>query len=83
MSVAYNGKIIQIIEEKKDINWKKKIFERARRSPWVRVMIKNDKNQILLTREFRYELNDFDRRLPWWKVFDTLDEYASILDKWD
>jgi ADP-ribose pyrophosphatase len=34
--------------------------------------------EILLTREFRSELNDWDYRLPGGKVFDTLEEFDTF-----
>ena len=33
-----------------------------------------------MSREFRYELNDWDYRLPGGKVFDSLDDYKSALE---
>jgi ADP-ribose pyrophosphatase len=54
-------------------------FEVARRAPGVRVIIANHSdNTLLLTREFRRELNDWDFRLPGGKVFDTLDEFEAF-----
>jgi hypothetical protein len=46
----------------------------------VRIIIQNEEKKILLTKEFRYELDAYDWRLPGGKVVDTLDEYLSILD---
>ena len=57
-----------------------KWYERAIRPPWVRLLLKNTENKYLLTREFRTEQGSFDYRLPWWKVFDTLDEYLQVRD---
>lgn len=58
-----------------------RVFERARRAPGVRVIIYNAKHDmVLLTREFRSELNGWDYRLPGGKVFDLLDEYAAFRD---
>jgi 8-oxo-dGTP pyrophosphatase MutT (NUDIX family) len=50
------------------------VFEIARRSPGVRLII-CDKDKILLSKEFRKELKGYDYRLPGGKVFDTLKEY--------
>lgn len=52
----------------------------VRRPPGIRALIVNENNQILLSREFRYELNDWDYRLPGGKVFDSLDDYKSALE---
>lgn len=73
-NIKYSGKIIEVVEEKHG----NKIFEIARRSPGVRALIV-DKDKILLSREFRTEINDYDYRLPGGKVFDTLEEYRPHL----
>lgn len=75
-NIKYRGKIIEVIEETHG----NKIFEKARRSPGVRALIVKD-NNILLSREFRYELNDYDYRLPGGKVFDTLTDYSNHLNE--
>ncbi len=55
-----------------------RVFEIARRAPGVRLIISDQVNKkILLTKEFRQELNAWDYRLPGGKVFDTLDEYEA------
>lgn len=51
----------------------------VRRPPGIRALILNENNQILLSREFRYELNDWDYRLPGGKVFDSLADYKIAL----
>jgi len=56
-----------------------RIFEVARRAPGVRVIIADETSKrVLLTKEFRRELNDFDWRLPGGKVFDSLAEYEEF-----
>jgi len=70
IKTLFKGKIIEVIE--KDVAWRK--FEIARRSPWVRIIIR-DGNKILLTKEYRHEHNSYDYRLPGGKVFDTLEEF--------
>jgi ADP-ribose pyrophosphatase len=56
-----------------------RVFEVARRAPGVRVIIADHPNKkVLLTKEFRRELNDWDYRLPGGKVFDTLKEYEAF-----
>ena len=54
----------------------------VRRPPGIRALITDTKNhKILLSREFRYELNDWDFRLLGGKVFDSLNDYKkSILE---
>jgi 8-oxo-dGTP pyrophosphatase MutT (NUDIX family) len=77
--VVYSGKHFKIIHQDMKFGDKTLIFEIARRSPGVRVIITKD-NKILLTKEYRAELEDFDYRLPGGKVFDSLDEYQEAID---
>ena len=77
--IVFQGKIIQVVNQPMVLNNKKIIFEIARRSPGVRLIIRKD-NKFLLTKEHRYETNDFDYRLPGGKVFDTLEEYKKTLN---
>jgi hypothetical protein len=54
-------------------------FEVARRAPGTRLIIADTKaKKVLLTKEFRRELNAADFRLPGGKVFDSLDEYQAF-----
>jgi 8-oxo-dGTP pyrophosphatase MutT (NUDIX family) len=53
-------------------------YERAVRPPGVRLILKNQTGEILLTEEFRSELNRKDFRLPGGKVFDDLDSYLKV-----
>ena len=57
----------------------------VRRPPGVRALIlnKNDNQKILLSKEFRYELDKWDYRLPGGKVFDTLDLYKEAIARND
>lgn len=56
-----------------------RVFEVARRAPGVRMIVADrHKRQIMLTREHRREINDWDFRLPGGKVFDTLDELEAF-----
>ncbi len=73
--IVFSGKIFQIIEQKKGTT----VFEFARRSPGVRLLITNGK-KILLTKEFRTEVNGYDYRLPGGKIFDTMKEYEVTSD---
>ncbi|HRF28964.1 MAG TPA: NUDIX domain-containing protein [Candidatus Saccharibacteria bacterium] len=55
-----------------------RVFEVARRAPGVRVIIADKTNKrVLLTKEFRKELDAWDYRLPGGKVFDTLEEFEA------
>lgn len=52
----------------------------VRRPPGIRALIIDKKaNKILLSKEFRYDLNDWDYRLPGGKVFDSLDDYKKSI----
>lgn len=52
----------------------------VRRSPGIRALIVDkEKKSILFSKEFRYELNDWDLRLPGGKVFDSLEAYKESL----
>lgn len=75
--IIWKWNIVEIIQYEVDINWKNKLFEVARRAPWVRLIIKSEW-KFLLTKEFRWEYNDFDYRLPWWKVFDRIDDMNNF-----
>ena len=67
------GKLFELVHLKQDDG---RVFEVARRAPGVRLII-HDKphGKILLTKEFRHELGEWDYRLPGGKVFDSLDEF--------
>ena len=73
--IVYQGKLIAL--ERLSGKW----YERAVRPPWVRLILKNNEGKILLTREHRMELDDFDYRLPGGKVFDDLESYLQV--RWD
>lgn len=56
-----------------------RVFEVARRAPGVRLIIHDQAaGKILLTKEYRQELGEWDYRLPGGKVFDTLDEFEGF-----
>lgn len=76
--ITYKGKIIEVVEKDVQQGEKVKTFEFARRSPGTRLIIVKD-GKILLTKEFRHELQGYDYRLPGGKVFDTLHEYNDAL----
>lgn len=55
-----------------------RVFEVSRRAPGVRLIIADkDQRAVLLTKEYRQELDAWDYRLPGGKVFDTLESYET------
>lgn len=75
--IVARGRLFELVELPQPDG---RTFELARRAPGVRVIISDrDKRKILLTKEFRRELNDTDYRLPGGKVFDSLAEYEAFL----
>lgn len=72
--IVFQWKIVEVVHQLVKIEDQELVFEIARRSPGVRLII-CDKNKILLTKEYRTELKWYDYRLPGGKVFDTLTEY--------
>jgi len=80
-NICYQGNIIEVVHQTMKIWDKEKVFEFARRSPGTRMIVVNEHNEILITKEWRSEINDYDYRLPGGKVFDTLHEYTTSLQK--
>lgn len=72
--IVFQWKIVEVVHQLVKIDGHELVFEIAKRSPWVRLIICN-KDKILLTKEYRKELKGVDYRLPGGKVFDTLAEY--------
>ena len=71
---AYEGSLFSI--ERDSRGW-----EKAVRAPGVRLILDDQKaGKILLTREFRSELGDYDYRLPGGKVFDSLAEFQTYAE---
>ncbi|MCX6824203.1 MAG: NUDIX domain-containing protein [candidate division SR1 bacterium] len=77
--IVFQGKIIEVVQQTVKIGDKELLREIAKRSPGVRLII-TDGDKILLTKEFRTEVNADDYRLPGGKVFDTLKEYNEHRD---
>lgn len=75
--ILFEGKTFEILNRHFKGN---RVIEIARRSPGVRLIIIKYK-KMLLTKEFRYELDKYDYRLPGGKVFDTLKEYRQAIRK--
>jgi ADP-ribose pyrophosphatase len=72
----YRGGLYRCTSQRMQIgDSKETIFEKVERPPGVRILVQDD-SQMLLSREWRPELNDFDYRLPGGKVFDSWEDYA-------
>lgn len=79
--IVFQGKIVEVVNQPVKIGPTKKVFETARRSPGARLIIPSkDSSKLLITREHRTEVNDWDYRLPGGKVFDSLDEYNNFIN---
>ncbi len=75
-SIYATGKLFELVHVTQPDG---RVFEVARRAPGVRVIIADRKvRKILLTKEFRQELDAYDYRLPGGKVFDSLMEYEAF-----
>lgn len=72
--VFARGKLFELVHEKQQDG---RVFEKARRAPGVRLIIKDGQDRVLLTKEYRKELEAWDYRLPGGKVFDSLDDYEA------
>jgi 8-oxo-dGTP pyrophosphatase MutT (NUDIX family) len=75
---THKGRMIEVVQKEVERNGIKKTLEFARRSPGVRLILPRG-DEILLTKEFRHELNAYDYRLPGGKVYDSLEEYNAAL----
>ncbi|HEY0964855.1 MAG TPA: hypothetical protein VGE13_00035 [Candidatus Saccharimonadales bacterium] len=70
------GKLFELVHLEQDDG---RVFEIARRAPGVRLIIHDESaGKILLTKEYRRELGEWDYRLPGGKVFDSLDEFEAF-----
>lgn len=75
-NIAYSGHLFEVEQVPQPDG---RVFEVARRAPGVRLIIPDRAaKKLLLTKEFRRELNDWDFRLPGGKVFDSLAEYQKF-----
>jgi ADP-ribose pyrophosphatase len=77
--IVYQGNMIELVHHDYQIGDKVKTFELARRAPGTRLIILNEKWEILISKEHRIEHQWYDYRLPGGKVFDTLKEYNTAL----
>ncbi|MFA6250416.1 MAG: NUDIX hydrolase [Candidatus Shapirobacteria bacterium] len=79
--VVYQGNIIRVEETEKPDG---RVFEKAVRSPGTRIIIHNKQtDKILLSREYREEIKDYDFRLPGGKVRDKIADWDDIRDRGD
>ncbi len=73
--IKYSGKIFEVVQGPQGT----RTFEIARRAPGTRLIIPTaDGKKLLLTKEFRTELDSYDYRLPDGNVFDTLAEFSEF-----
>lgn len=84
----FNNGIFEFIEsvEEFTVDGEKRNIKRnfVRRPPGIRALIVDKENKkILSSKEFRYELNEWDYRLPGGKVFDSLADYKKSLENND
>ena len=78
--IVFQGKSVEVVHQPRKIGDKRVAFESARRSPGTRLIIVNEEaGKVILTKEYRTELDSYDYRLPGGKVFDSLDEYNEFL----
>jgi 8-oxo-dGTP pyrophosphatase MutT (NUDIX family) len=74
--IVATGKMFELVQT---IQPDGRVFEKARRAPGVRLIIPDRAvGKLLLTREFRSELDGWDYRLPGGKVFDSLSEFEAF-----
>jgi 8-oxo-dGTP pyrophosphatase MutT (NUDIX family) len=73
--IAYKGKILAIINVHQPNG---EVWEIARRSPGVRVIIKNTDGTYKLSNEFRHEHNSHGYRLAGGKMFDHLQDFIQF-----
>ena len=77
--IVSRGNILELVQQDMQIGSKVVTFEKARRASGVRLIIISPDNKILLSKEWRIELKDWDFRLPGGKVFDKLTDYNNFL----
>ena len=73
--IDYKGKIFAIVKFEQPNG---EVWEIARRTPGVRIIIKNKDGSYKLSNEFRHEHDSHVYRLPGGKMFDNLEEYLEF-----
>ena len=78
--IKYEGNTFEIFDLEVERNGTKKFTaEMAHRPPGTRLLIVKD-NKVLLTKEYRYEIGEYDFRLPGGKVYESLAEYNKAVE---
>ncbi len=77
--IIFKGKLIEVVHQEMEVDGKEFTIEFARRTPGTRLIIVSPDNKILLTEEYRTDLQDWDIKLPGGKVVDSLKEHEKIL----
>lgn len=78
-TVVYQGKILEVVQQQIQTGEREITIEFARRAPGTRLIIPTPNGNLLMTKEYRRELNGWDYRLPGGKVFDRLTDYNQAL----
>lgn len=76
--VVFKGKFYEVIHQDMQCENEIKLFERVKRCPGTRNIVMSKDKKILISREYRHEVNGYDYRLPGGKVFDSLEEYSEF-----
>jgi hypothetical protein len=74
--IVYRGKIFVIVKLKQPNG---EVWEIARRTPGVRIILKNPDGTYKLSNEFRHEHDSRGYRLPGGKMFDHLEDYLKFI----
>lgn len=78
-NVVYSSRIFEVTTQLYQVEGKEILFEFAKRAPGVRLLI-TDGERILLTKEYRSEIEDTDYRLPGGKMFKSFADYKLLKD---
>jgi 8-oxo-dGTP pyrophosphatase MutT (NUDIX family) len=74
-SIVFEGRIGEVVHILQPDGRK---FEQYRRSPGVRLIVVSPEGKVLVTREMRHEMGQYDVRLPGGKVCDSLSAYTEL-----
>jgi ADP-ribose pyrophosphatase len=78
--VVFQGKIHEVLQQEVKTGEIVQTFETVRRAPGTRLIIVSKDGKILITKEYRFEHDKYDYRLPGGKVFNKLQGYHEFLD---
>ena len=74
--IVFQGRMVEVVRQPMKHQGVVQVYESARRTPGIRIIIPDRKTkEVILTREFRAELDDYDVRVPGGKVFNSLKEF--------